>query len=126
MLEIGNLNCIHFADGWGCTPSLTCLVRGGPVLKPAGLMMGLMATSGRIYANMRRPQLLPPPPVSHPCGRPLSTRASAGDPRTFTGRSSSVSCGIKLGQSSNSLYLLFLRSTKKLFPYFFGHFLGRN
>ena len=66
-------------------------------------------------------------PVSHPCGRPLSTHASAGDPQTFTGRSSSVSCGIKLGQgSSSSLYLLFLRSTKKLFPYFFGHFLGRN
>ena len=74
--------------------SLAC---GGPILESAVFMVGY-----RLYGKgkgdllkkdlcqhaTRFPGLL----LSGPCGRPLSTHASAGDSQTLTGKSGSVSC----------------------------------
>ena len=48
-------------------------------------------TSKRAYVETRLPGLLLSVPC--PCGRPLLTHVSAGDPQTITGRSGLVFCG---------------------------------
>ena len=54
-------------------------------------MLGLMATSKRVYAKRNIPNHCCQ--YSHPCGEPLLTQASTGDPPTPASRFGSVSCG---------------------------------
>ena len=50
-------------------------------------MVGLMATSKRVYTKRGLP-------VPCPCGEPLPTRASTGGPPTLAGGSGSVTCRV--------------------------------
>ena len=57
-----------------------------------GSIVGLMVTSKRVYAKGDLPRLLLPVPC--PCGEPLLTHTSTGDPPTLAGRFGSVPCGV--------------------------------
>ena len=77
----------------GCVPSL--LVVWPEVTQPwgsMGSMVELMVTSKRTYVKGDLPGLLLPGP--HPCGKPLLTHASTGDPPTPAGSFGSVCCGV--------------------------------
>ena len=54
-------------------------------------MVGLMVTSKRAYSKGHLPRRCCQCP--RPCGEPLLTHTSTGDPPTLAGRSGSVSCG---------------------------------
>ena len=60
------------ADGWGCTPSGSCLAWGNPALGPRGSMRGLMANSRRVYAKGDLPG--PPSPWWAPADPHLHRR----------------------------------------------------
>ena len=90
-----------------------------------GSMVGLMATSKRVYAKGDLPRLLLP--VLCPCSEPLPAHASTGDPPTLAARFGSVSCGvIPLGLGVHPPRL------ESLFPQFCGtpiiksHWLSRS
>ena len=70
-------------DGWG----------GTPIPGSMGSVVGLMMTSKRTYAKGDAFQDCCCQ-SSHPCGKPLPTHTSTGDPLTLASRCSLVSCGV--------------------------------
>ena len=87
------------SDGWGCAPSLVFF---WPVLRSVGSMVEIMVISKRTHAKGHLPGPLLPAP--HPCGEPLLTCASTGDPPALAGRSGSVSV-VFLFPSPGSWYI---------------------
>ena len=82
------------ADGWGRTPSQ--VVFGPKAIQPSGLwalgsMVKVMATSKRVAEKTFPDSCCQSP---HPCGQPLLTHTSTGDPTTRAGSFRSVSCGV--------------------------------
>ena len=74
-----------FANGQGCTHSLSCWAWGNPALESTGSTVGLMVASTRAHANGH-------PQDRHcqccrPCGRPLLAHSSTGGPSTLAGSS---------------------------------------
>ena len=81
------------ADWWSCTPpSVSCLACCNPALGSMGSMVGLMVTSNRTYTKGNFQDCCCHCPS--PCGEPLLSHASTGDPLTLANRCGSVSCGV--------------------------------
>ena len=71
---------------------VSSLAYGYPALGSVGCMVGLMATSKRVYAKGTFPACCCQCP--HPCGVPLLTNTSTGDPPTLAGNFCSISCRV--------------------------------
>ena len=68
------------------------LAWGDPAHRSKGFMVGLLATSKRVYAKGGLSRVLQPVPPS--LGKPLPTHTSRGDSWTPAGGFGSVSCGV--------------------------------
>ena len=78
----------------GCSLVFSCLAWGNKALGSTGSMVELMVTSKKLedlYQGVSSRGCCQCP---HPCGEPLLTHTSAGDPLTLAGRSGSVSYGV--------------------------------
>ena len=77
-------------DGVACPPG-SFLAWSNTAFRSTGSIVGLMVSSNKVYTKGDLPRCSCQCP--HPCGEPLLTHISTGDPPTLAGSFDLISCG---------------------------------